>query len=188
MRFALSLCYRYALHHLRISPHNANAAVNQQYRDLTRLALDNLGLVGNQVFVYPQVIRPVLKSCEFLNRVNSFLYLSVHGCVWNLPNGLPEVFIVRIPKVLYVFSRVDLVSSGDPRLANLVTLGPAQPFDPMTANPALLSLLAGYINQGIGETMAHQKALGWWKKFLIGWDKKRIHTRWSIKLPDGIAS
>lgn len=170
VRFALSLCYRYALHHLRVAPHDANAASNAQYRERCRSALDDLGEVGQHVFVYPHVVRPVLASCAFMNRVNSFLALSVHGCVRPLGAGLPEVFIVRIPKTCFVFSLTDLAATPDPRTADLVDLRPGTPFDPGTANGTLLGLLASYVNEGVGETLAHQKSLGWWRKYLIGRD------------------
>jgi hypothetical protein len=135
--------------------------------------LDDLTLIDNQVFIYPRIIRPILQSCDFVHRVNSFLSLTVHGCVRTLGPGLPQVFIVRIPKVLFVYSTVDLVATGDPRVANLLTLTPGGHFNPQTANGDLISLLTSYINDGVGETMAHQKTLGWWKKYLIGRDMRQ---------------
>ena len=53
IRFLLSVAFRYTVHFLETSPHEANAANNLLFRDLTHKAMDDLAMLDSQLFIYP---------------------------------------------------------------------------------------------------------------------------------------
>ena len=162
VRFLTSLCFRFALHNLVVSPHSANRPQNELFRDLGRDATRDPTLLGNRLFVYPYAFRHITATCALLPRVNQFLTNGFHSRVHPAEDALPNCIIVRIPRILLLFSEADLTQTGDADFAGFTDLRPGMTFDAVNSNLGLPEAFAFFINQGINETMAHQRTYGWW--------------------------
>jgi hypothetical protein len=164
VRFAVTICYRYAMHHLRVSPHNINSQLNTAFRDTARATLQNLGLLGNQLFIYPYIYRPITASCRLRPRVNHLLTMGFHARAYLAEDNLPHVLLVYLPKMMLLFALGDLTQTGDADFAAYAELRPGFAFNPQTANVNMPDVFARYTNHAIVEMQQHFLGWGLWKK------------------------
>ena len=162
IKFILSLCYRYALHNLRVSPHGINSALNELFRDAGRAALLDTSRVGTQLFVYPYVYRPLTATCRLRPGVNQFLTMGFHSRPHPAEDNLPSVLAVYLPRMIFLYSLGDLTLTGDQDFASFTDLRPGATFAPATSNVDMPEIFAHYINQGVQETKRHLSGWGFW--------------------------
>jgi hypothetical protein len=162
VKFIVSLCYRYAMHNLRVSPHGHNAAFNEEFRDIARATLLDTNLLGSQLFVYPYVYRPITTTCSLRPGVNHFLSLAIGSRPHHAEGTLPGAMEVQIPRILFLFARGDLTQTGDNAFAGYVHLTPGAVFHPDVSNINMPEVFAHYINRGIIETKRHLSGWGLW--------------------------
>ncbi len=165
IKFILSLCYRYAMHNLRVSPHRINTTLNELFRDVGRAALRDTSRLGTQLFVYPYVYRPLTMTCGLRPGVNRFLTMGFHSRPHPAEENLPNVLAVYLPRMIFLYSLGDLTQTGDPDFAGFTDLRPGATFTPATSNIEMPEIFAQYINQGILETKRHLSGWGLWNRF-----------------------
>jgi len=163
VRFIVSICYRYAINSLRVDPNPAHQPIGMLFRDLCKTALDDPTQVGQTLFVYPYIYRPITARCDLKVRINHFLALC-GGDRFRLPaDGLPNRYLIQLPRMLFLFSEANLTATGLPDYVDLVDLQLHTVFDPVTANLQIPGLHAELLNEGVQLTMNHQTASNlWW--------------------------
>lgn len=163
LKFLVSLAYRYALHFLATSPIAANTANSLYIRDLLKPVLQDCGLIGRSVFIYPYVHQPILEGCGLLPGVNHLLILGVHAQNLFHEDGLPNAMVVMIPNILLLFCDGDLATFEGNQLRSPEFLVPGRRFDAKHANSDMPQFMKIVLNQWIGQGQAHQRSLGRWK-------------------------
>jgi hypothetical protein len=162
LAFMLSLAFRVAVHAIETSPIPGSLPYNEYFRDLTKAALLNPSLVGQQIFIYPYVYRPLNTGCQHLPGVNHFLTCAVHGQGLPREEDLPNAYLVVLPRILLLFCDSDLNASHSNGIANPVTLRPGGSFDPATNNTDMPTFLATPIRRLVGQGQAQQRSSGFW--------------------------
>ncbi len=71
LRFIVSICFRYAIHSLIVDENPAHQPIGELFRDLCKGALDDLGQLGNTLFVYPYIYRPINRQMRYEARYQS---------------------------------------------------------------------------------------------------------------------
>jgi hypothetical protein len=156
IKFIVTLCYRYAMHNLRVSPHGRNKALNEQFRDAARAALLDTSRLGNQLFVYPYVYRPITETCELRPGVNKFLVLGFHSRPYPGDAMVPSIFTVFIPRMIFLYSLGNLGQLPNREtFPGFIDLRPGIPLDLPTTNVTMPGVLARDINEGIFQEKNH---------------------------------
>ncbi|MDB5336752.1 MAG: hypothetical protein JWN70_2371 [Planctomycetaceae bacterium] len=177
LRFLASLVFRCALHNLRVAPTAVNQTQNELFRDRAKAAAADPAQFGNQLFVYPFVFRPITRTYVLMPGVNSFLTTGFHSRVHHAEGTLPNCMMVRLPRILLLYSEADLTRSGDPDFARYTDLRPGVVFNPSASNTGMPEAFAPFINQGINETIGHQRSYGWWQRWINRADQRLFPAR-----------
>jgi hypothetical protein len=162
IRFLLSVAFRYVVHFLETSPIGANREQNTDFRDLTREALGDLTVLDSKLFIYPYQYRPIVRDCGFIPGVNHFLQLGFQCISLAAEDSLPRALALFLPGMIVVITGRSLVGLPGCDLVNPESLTAATPTDFSKANLEMPVLLRGLINQGVGQTMGHQKSARLW--------------------------
>ena len=177
IRFLVCICYRYAYHCFGRDQNPAHDAIKHLFHDLAKAALQDVAQIGQSLFIYPFAWRPIAQTCEFANGINHHLTLGFHDNFLLPGEGLPNRYLVRLPKVLLLFSESDLSHSGVAEWQDLVQLQPAGPFNPLTANVNLPWIVKGKLNETIAREKLHQAAANNWWTYLDVIDRQLQPTR-----------
>ena len=177
LSFLASLVFRRALHNLRVGPTAVNKVQNELFRDRGRASAIDPTLFGNQLFVYPYVFRPITSTCVLLPGVNHLLSTGCHSRVHHAEGLLPNCMMICLPRILLLYSEADLSLTGDPDFEGYIGLHPGVSFDPAISNVGMPEAFAPFINEGINETIGHQKTYGWWRRWLNGADERLFPHR-----------
>lgn len=165
VRCIVSICYRYAIHSLVVDTNPSHQPIAILFRDLCKAALYTPTHVGQSLFVYPYVYRPIIARCDLRVGINQFLALCC-GDRFRLPiNGLPNRYLIQLPGMLFLFSEASL--TGFRGYEHLSDLRLNTVLDPHLANSDILGLNADVLNDGVRQTMNHQTASKSWWRF---WD------------------
>lgn len=166
LKFLVSLAYRYTLHFLATSPIAGNRAYSTFMRNLMQGALKDVNTIGQSLYVYPYVYRTITAECALLPGVNLLLSLGVHGRSLPAEGLLPDAMLVMIPSLLVLFCVSDLAACGAPsNMKSPKSLCIGGVFDPRAENVDMPVFLYHLLNEYIGNSQAHQKHLGLWRKF-----------------------
>jgi hypothetical protein len=172
LRFILSIGFRYAVHSLVVDPDPTHQPVGIVFRDRCRAALNDLALVGQTMFIYPFVYRPITATCALREGINHFLTLGFSDR-FLLPDGaLPNRYFIQLPGMSFLFSESDL--TGVPGYEGLIDLRLHSVFDAQASNTQLLTLYAALLNEGVQFTKNDQTARNLWRAFIDAIDR-RLH-------------
>jgi hypothetical protein len=177
VRFLVCICYRYAYHCFFRDENPAHNAIKHVFHDLAKAALQDPTQIGQSLFIYPYVWRPIAETCEFQNGINHHLTMGFHDSFLLPGEGLPNRYLIRLPKVLLLFSDSNLSHCGVGEWQDLVQLRPIGPFDAVTANVNLPRIVKGKLNEIIGGEQLHQAAANRWWTHLDEVDRKLRPTR-----------
>jgi hypothetical protein len=130
--------------------------------NLTKAALLNPSFVGQKIFIYPYVYRPLTAGCQFLPGVNHFLTCVAHAQALPSEQDLPNAYLVVLPRILLLFCDSDLNASRANGVANALSLQLGGTFDPVAGNIDMPAFLATPINRLIGQGEAQQRSAGFW--------------------------
>jgi hypothetical protein len=133
---------------------------------LARAALNDPIQIGQTLFVYPYIYRPILATCNLRPGINHLLALSAGDRFRLAANGLPNCYFIQVPKMYFLFSEADLAASGMAGFGALVGLQLNAAFDPITSNLEIPELNANILNHDVQLTMQHQTATGQWFRFV----------------------
>lgn len=173
LRFIFSIGFRYAVHSLVVDPNPAHQAIGVLFRDLCRAALNDPTCVGQAVFVYPFVYQPITATCALRPGINHFLTLGFNDRFLMAGGGLPNRYFIQLPGLSFLFSEVDLTTTGVPGYADLIDLRVHTVFVADTSNTRILDLYTGLLNEGVQLTMNDQTARNLWRAFLDAVDQRR---------------
>jgi hypothetical protein len=172
IRFILSIGFRYAVHSLVVDPDPTHQPIGVLFRDRCRDALLNPALVGQTVFIYPFVYRPITARCDLDEGINHFLTLGFSDR-FLLPQGaLPNRYFIQLPSMSFLFSESDL--TGVPGYEQMIDLRLHSVFDTQNSNAQLLDLYAPLLNEGVQFTKNDQTARNFWRAFIDAIDR-RLH-------------
>lgn len=122
LSFILSIGFRYAVHSLAVDPNPAHQPIGVLFRDLCRTAVNNLALVGQTVFVYLFVYRPIIATYVLRPGINHLLTLGFSDRFRLAGGGLPSRYFIQLPGMSFLFAESDLTTTGVLGYANLVDL------------------------------------------------------------------
>lgn len=179
LSFTVLMCYRYALHSLAVDPLEAHQPIGIKFRDLAYKALRDLNEVGTSLFVYPYAYQPITESCVLKPHVNNFLSLGFGDIFLLATSGLPDAYLVALPKMLLLFSEADLTATGKPGYIDLIGLTRNKVLDMKTVNVHLPELLHDKINKSVLKTLQDQTNRNEWEAYADPEERK--------KLPDAIS-
>lgn len=165
LSFTVLMCFRYAVHSLVVDPLESNQPIGIKFRDIAFKTLQDLNEVGKSLFVYPYAYRPITKSSVLKPHVNNFLSLGFTDMFIHAKNGLPDAYLVVLPRILLLFSEADLTAIGNPDYANLDGLTRNKILNMMTANCNLPELLHDKINEAVGKTLQDQTNRNDWDAY-----------------------
>lgn len=171
LNLILSLAYRYAIHFIEASPITANQEYSKCVMKITENSIRDNSMVGRSVFIYPYVHQEITQHCTFLPGVNHLLSLAIHGESLPKEGGLPNAFLVIVPKMIFLFCDQDLSAVCDENLKKPVHLVPGMSFDASSSNTDMPIFLSSILNRLINQGQSHQKDIGRWKKMAYGTDK-----------------
>jgi len=171
LNFILSLAYRYAIHFIETSPVAANKPYSTCVMKIAENAIRDHSQIGRSVFIYPYVHQKIEKDCDFIPGVNHLLSLAAHGESLPKEGGLPNAFLVIVPKMIFLFCDRDLSSVSEKSFQSPVQLEPGKSFDASLSNTDMPIFLSSIINRLINHGQSHQKNIGRWKKMAYGADK-----------------
>jgi hypothetical protein len=177
LRFLVSICYRYAIHSLVVDPDPAHVPIAVLFRDLCKTALNDLSQLGSTLFVYPCVYQPITARCDVQPGINHLLTMTLSDRLRQAEGGLPNRYVIQLPRIMLLFSESDLTTTGNAGYAQLHDLRPGTTFAPATSNLQLLNLYADLLNEGIDETKGHQSATNRWFDFVRLWDQTRYPNK-----------
>jgi hypothetical protein len=106
------MCFRYAIHSLAYDPFEHHQPICMKFRDLAYNALQNLDEVGKSLFLYPYAYRPITESCLLKPGINNLLCLGFGDKFLLAKNGLPDSYLIQLPKILLLFSEADLAKTA----------------------------------------------------------------------------
>lgn len=165
LSFTVLMCYRYAVHSLAVDPIEAHQPIGIKFRDLAYQALQDLNEVGKSLFVYPYAYRPITESCIFKPHINNFLSLAFGDIFLLAANGLPDAYLVILPKMLLLFSEADLTATGNPGYVDLAGLTRNNVLDMKTVNVHLPELFHEKINNAVLTTLHDQTNRNEWEAY-----------------------
>jgi hypothetical protein len=162
VRFAALMCYRYGLHSEfedHLPGHDAMAVC---FKTLGGQALTNPARMGQTLFAYPYVYRPIQQTCILRPGVNHILTCGFHDRLLAAGDGLPLRYFIQLPKMIILFSDTDLATCHQAGYAGLTDIRVGKAFDPATANVNLPSLYAYLLNDAVQATKNDQTDRGKW--------------------------
>lgn len=165
LSFSILMCFRYAVHSLAYDPLVHHQPIGMKFRDLAYNALQNLDEVGKSLFLYPHAYRPVTESCLLKPGINNLLCLGFGDSFLLANDGLPDCYLIQLPKMLLLFSEADLTRMGKPGFVNLVELTRNKVLDMHTANARLPDLLHQKLNMRVDETKQDQTSRNEWEAY-----------------------
>ncbi len=165
LSFSVLMCFRYAIHSLAYDPREDHQPIGIKFRDLAYSALQNLDEVGKSLFVYPYAYRPITESCLLKPGINNLLCLSCGDKFLLAQNGLPDSYLIQLPKIVLLFSEADLTKTGRPGFVDLVGLTSDKILDMRTTNAHLTELVYQTLNLCVKETMNDQTSRNEWEAY-----------------------
>lgn len=172
LKFLLSILFRYAIHHLEAGIPQTDSPIAREFRDLSRLAIDDLSLVGTSVFIYPCIYKPVTQTCDLAVGTNHVLSLLYSGGPLDAEDGEPHAFLVFLPGVMLLFTAGKLPPVQKLPAPHDLNLGSAGVVSDW--NRELPIYLKYFVDRAIHYTIAHQKSIGrsFWGKLICKADSR----------------
>jgi hypothetical protein len=160
VRFAALMCYRYGLHSEFEDYTPGHDILAEQFKRLGEQVLRDALRMGQNLFVYPFVYRPIDSRCDLSPGVNHVLTCGFHDR-FQAGNGiLPNRYFIQLPKMIFLFSEADLTAC--PGHEGLVELSLGAAFDATAHNTRILGLYSGLLNDAVAHTKKEQSARGKW--------------------------
>jgi hypothetical protein len=171
IRFILSVAFRFTVHFLESSPHEANKRINLDFRDLFKQALIDLSVLDSRLYIYPYQCRPILTGCGFVPGLNHFLQLGLQCQPLPAEGSLPQALAMFLPGMIILFTDGDVGTARDPDFLNPTSLALGKNVDYGNVNLTMPQFLKPILNQAVGHTTGHQKSMGMWNSIQYKADK-----------------
>jgi hypothetical protein len=171
IRFLLAVAFRYMVHFDETSPISANRQRNLHFRDLLRQTLDDLTQLDSKLFVYPYQYRPIVSGCGFLPGINHFLQLGFQCHSLAGEENLPQALLLYLPGMMTLFTDGDMRAAHHPEFPNPISLTVGTIADFGNANLTMPQFLRPLLNEAVGHTTGHQKAMEMWDTIEFQQDK-----------------
>lgn len=171
VKFVLSIAFRYSVHFIETSPIEINRENNIRFKDLSHQAINDLNVVGNEIFIYPFPFKPITESCKLIPGINHFLNIAFHAQSLPKEDGLPNAFLLTLPSMLFLITDDDLTLSPGNELINTMDLQVDTEGDWNTFNTNMPEFLYVLLNRYVGQSQADQRNKKLWNKISYGFDK-----------------
>ena len=102
IKFILSTSFRYTIYLLEEVSYNKTTEI---FKNLTFRAIEDISLVGKEIFIYPWIFQPIIKNCYLKGKINHLLNAKTTAASCN---GSLNIFLLILPAMIFLLSDSNL--------------------------------------------------------------------------------